>query len=257
MTGIMDSPSEAGKLLNVDLIVIGTLLETNETTAELNARLVDANTGEIKSALALELELTDNREDISKINYQDETRENAALIQVAILLDTSNSMDGLIVQAKTQLWKIANEMGAMKKKGKTPTVQIALYEYGNSGLSVMSGYTRQILGFTANMDKVSKELFGMKTNGGHEYAGYAIQDAVRNLKWKNNKETYKTIFIAGNESFYQGNVKFDNAIKEGLKKKIYINTIFCGSPSEADAIGWKKAAEISGGMFLNIDQIEL
>ena len=31
------------------------------------------------------------------------------LVQIAILLDTSNSMDGLIEQAKGQLWKICNE----------------------------------------------------------------------------------------------------------------------------------------------------
>src|SRR5438045_3476712 len=30
-------------------------------------------------------------------------------IQMAVLLDTSNSMDGLIGQARTQLWKIVNE----------------------------------------------------------------------------------------------------------------------------------------------------
>ncbi len=34
----------------------------------------------------------------------------APLIQLAILLDTSNSMDGLIAQAKTQLWQIVNEL---------------------------------------------------------------------------------------------------------------------------------------------------
>src|SRR5205823_3642790 len=31
------------------------------------------------------------------------------VVQLAILLDTSNSMDGLIAQAKTQLWNIVNE----------------------------------------------------------------------------------------------------------------------------------------------------
>src|SRR5437870_686414 len=31
------------------------------------------------------------------------------LVQIAILLDTSGSMDGLIEQAKSQLWKICNE----------------------------------------------------------------------------------------------------------------------------------------------------
>jgi hypothetical protein len=39
-------------------------------------------------------------------------------VQLAILLDTSNSMDGLIEQAKTQLWKIVNEMARSKRDGK-------------------------------------------------------------------------------------------------------------------------------------------
>jgi len=42
-----------------------------------------------------------------------------ALIQMAILLDTSNSMDGLIDQAKSQLWKIVNELALSKKNGKS------------------------------------------------------------------------------------------------------------------------------------------
>jgi len=33
-------------------------------------------------------------------------RGKAPTVQLALLLDTSNSMDGLIDQAKTQLWKI-------------------------------------------------------------------------------------------------------------------------------------------------------
>ena len=37
-------------------------------------------------------------------------------VQLAILLDTSNSMDGLIEQTKTQLWKIVNEMARSKRE---------------------------------------------------------------------------------------------------------------------------------------------
>ena len=35
-------------------------------------------------------------------------------IKVALLLDTSNSMDGLIDQAKAQLWDIVNELSYAK-----------------------------------------------------------------------------------------------------------------------------------------------
>ena len=54
-------------------------------------------------------------------------------IKVALLLDTSNSMDGLIDQAKAQLWEIVNELSYAKCHNNKPNLQIALYEYGNDG----------------------------------------------------------------------------------------------------------------------------
>ena len=38
-------------------------------------------------------------------------------MQIALLLDTSGSMDGLIDQARTQLWKIVNELALAKRNG--------------------------------------------------------------------------------------------------------------------------------------------
>jgi hypothetical protein len=40
--------------------------------------------------------------------------EKDQTIMLALLLDTSNSMDGLIDQAKSQLWKIVNELASCK-----------------------------------------------------------------------------------------------------------------------------------------------
>lgn len=53
-------------------------------------------------------------------------------IQVAVLLDVSNSMDGLIEQAKAQLWNMVSVMGKAKCNEITPKIEIALYEYGRS-----------------------------------------------------------------------------------------------------------------------------
>lgn len=107
-----------------------------------------------------------------------------ALVQIAILLDTSNSMDGLIEQAKSQLWKIVNEFNDARQDDKVPVVQVALYEYGNNGLSVASNYIRQILPFTRDLDSVSEQLFKLTTNGGDEYCGAVIRHALDSLDWK-------------------------------------------------------------------------
>lgn len=52
-------------------------------------------------------------------------------IQLAILLDTSNSMDGLIDQARNQLWQVVNEFLEAKKNGLDPRLEVAIFEYGN------------------------------------------------------------------------------------------------------------------------------
>ena len=59
-----------------------------------------------------------------------------AKVQVALLLDTSGSMDGLIDQAKSQLWKVVNELATSKYEGQRPVLEIALYEYGNDNLKI-------------------------------------------------------------------------------------------------------------------------
>src|SRR3954462_14366617 len=56
------------------------------------------------------------------------------VVQIAILLDTSNSMDGLIEQAKIELWRIVNELAKAQPDGQHPDVQVALYQYGTPGL---------------------------------------------------------------------------------------------------------------------------
>ncbi|MBK8473570.1 MAG: hypothetical protein IPL33_16260 [Sphingobacteriales bacterium] len=80
-------------------------------------------------------------------------------VQVAILLDTSNSMDGLIDQAKSQLWKIVNEIAlARDAKGNVPQLLLAIYDYGNDRYNAAEGYIQQIAPLTSDLDAISERL---------------------------------------------------------------------------------------------------
>ncbi|MFC3158752.1 hypothetical protein ACFOEQ_09610 [Chryseobacterium arachidis] len=111
-------------------------------------------------------------------------------IQVALLLDTSNSMDGLIDQAKSRLWNIVNTLTTLKYNGQAPQIEIALYEYGNDGLRD-ENYIRQVTPLTQDLDLVSEKLFALRTNGGNEYCGAVIRDASTNLKWDGNEKKHE------------------------------------------------------------------
>lgn len=181
-------------------------------------------------------------------------REPKPVIQMAILLDTSGSMGGLINQARTHLWQIVNTFVSARHSGVRPDLQVALYHYGTPSLGADNGYVRCLVPFTDDLDKVSEELFKLRTDGGDEYCGWVIRSAVRELKWSDAKNAYKVIYIAGNEPFTQGSVNYRDACKEAVTRGIIVNTIHCGSTQEGEQGEWKNGAVIADGQFLNIDQ---
>lgn len=175
-------------------------------------------------------------------------------VQIAILLDTSNSMDGLINQTKSQLWRIVNELSKADADGRTPRLEVALYEYGNDGLSVTKNYIRQVTPFTTDLDRISEELFKLKTNGGEEYCGAVIRESLRELSWSQSSKDLRAIFIAGNEPFTQGGVPYKESCAQARSKGIVVNTIFCGPRDEGIATHWEDGATVAQGRYLVIDQ---
>jgi hypothetical protein len=189
-------------------------------------------------------------------NVKAETKpEKDQSIMIALLLDTSNSMDGLIDQAKSQLWKIVNELaGAKCADGARPHIKIALYEYGNDGLPSSEGYVRQVSGLTTDLDLISEKLFSLTTNGGSEYCGYVINTSLKQLDWSASSADLKMIFIAGNEPFTQGPIPYHMACTLAKEKGVVVNTIFCGPFSEGVETSWKRGADLTNGNYMSIEQ---
>jgi hypothetical protein len=174
-------------------------------------------------------------------------------IQVAILFDTSGSMDGLLDQAKSRIWKIVNEISTLVYDGQSPKIEFALYKYGNDDLSMSSNYIEQLMSLSSDMDLISQKLFALTTNGGSEFCGAVIGSSLSDLEWSTSPLDLKMIYIAGNEPFNQGPVDFKSECKKAKEKGIFINTIHCGSYEEGVRDLWKEGAECSGGDFFNID----
>ena len=175
-------------------------------------------------------------------------------IQAAILLDVSNSMDGLIEQAKAQLWNMVSTMGKAQCDGKTPQIEIALYEYGRPENGVKNGYIKQLSSFTTDLDQLSKKLFNLKTNGGDEYCGKVIFTSLDELSWDSSTKNYKVIFIAGNEDFLQGDVSYTKACASAKQKQVIVNTIYCGDRMQGITEHWNLNSECGDGSYTNIDQ---
>jgi len=178
----------------------------------------------------------------------------APKIQMAILLDTSGSMRGLINQARSQLWKVVNEFALAKRGDQRPLLEVALYEYGHASLGAKSGFMRQISPLTDDLDKISEELFKLKVGGSAEYCGMVIDKSVKELKWSESSRDLKCIFIAGNEPFTQGPVDFRQACKASANKGVTVSTIYCGPNADGVRTMWMEASKLADGSYMNIDQ---
>ena len=177
-----------------------------------------------------------------------------AKIQIAILLDSSNSMDGLIDQTRNQLWQIINFLTKVTKDGEVPELQVALYHYGNDNLPSEEGFVRLLTGFTPELDVVSEKLFSIKTNGGQEYAGWVIRSAMQQLNWSKDPADFRVIFIAGNEPFDQGPIVWTQSVNLAVKADTLVNTIYCGSAESQERQLWASGATVAKGSHFNINQ---
>ncbi len=174
------------------------------------------------------------------------------VIDVAICLDTSNSMDGLIGSAKQKLWDIVNELAKAKP---TPTLRVGIFSYGNDTYDRNVGWVRKDLDLTTDLDKVSEKLFGLTTRGGTEYVGRVTRDAIDQLKWSEEAGALKIIFVCGNERADQDpEVKLNTLAETAVRKGIIVNTIFCGAAGHSDHTGYKQLADLAEGRYASIDQ---
>jgi hypothetical protein len=173
-------------------------------------------------------------------------------IDVAICLDTSNSMDGLIDSAKRKLWAIVNDLAKIEP---APTLRVALYSYGNNAYDAKKGWVRKDLDLTTDLDEVYKQLNALRTFGGDEYVARVTRDAIADLKWCEDKGALRILFVCGNEPVNQDKeVSLESVASTAKSKNILINTIYAGPATHSEATGWKEYAQLTGGRYANIDQ---
>lgn len=169
-------------------------------------------------------------------------------VDLAICLDTSGSMSGLIHAARQKLWSVVNEIARLKPE---PRLRVALLTYGTPGRGLPGDVVIQT-DLTTDLDLVSEKLFALGTNGGTELVGRVVHYALEKLSWSHDAGL-RTIFVAGNESADQDKAQpFLQVAARAHARGIYVNAIYCGGADDADAAGWRSLAAVNG-RFSNID----
>lgn len=173
-------------------------------------------------------------------------------IDLAICLDISGSMDGLINAARQNLWTVVNDLATLRP---TPSLRVALLSYGCQTHEADKGWVRIETGFTTDLDSVSQKLFALTTNGGEEYVARVMQTALAELAWSDDPSALRLMFVAGNEAATQDpTVDGPEQSRAAIQKGIVVNSIYCGSPGHTDAPGWQQLAKLADGQYATIEQ---
>ena len=173
-------------------------------------------------------------------------------IELAICLDTSGSMNGLIDAARTKIWSIVSDLAQATPQ---PKLRVALLTFGNDRHLAENGWTNIDVDFTDTLDLVSDKLFALTTNGGTELVGRIVDRATTGLSWSPADASLKVLVVAGNESADQDQVvRYGDASKRAIEKMIVVNSIYCGNPADTLAPIWQDVAKRADGHFAAIDQ---
>jgi len=188
---------------------------------------------------------------LSFFRSEPQTKEHK--IQIALVIDVSSSMNGLINQTKRQIWKTINKLTKAEKKGDNVTIEFAIGSYGSINFPE-NGHFFMHAPLSSDLDLISEKIFDLRIGGREEYCGYALKNCLDSLQWSDNKDDLKVIFIAGNESFNSGEIDYSIPCKKASKNHIFINTIYCGDELEGVENFWADGAKRGKGIFMTIDQ---
>ena len=172
-------------------------------------------------------------------------------IDVAILFDTSGSMQKLLDAARLKLWEIVNDLALAEP---TPRVRVAILTYGHTPRGPEDGWVRIWAPLTDNLDLVSQRLFEARIQGDKEYVARALDAALQDLEWTESDESLRLVFLVGNERADQDpDVNLADIIGDAVRNGVILNAIYCGSHRQPAARSWKEIADLGQGQFATID----
>ncbi len=190
--------------------------------------------------------------DITQMENNGSLNNERPKIEVVFVLDTTGSMSGLIEAAKEKIWSIASTMASAQT---APEIKMGLVAYRDRG----DAYVTRSVALSDDLDSMYAQLMDFQAAGGGdtpESVNQALFEAVNNMTWSQQSQTYKVIFLVGDAPAhmdYQDDVKYPQTINIAKQKDITINTIQAGQ-SSATRTNWQQLATLGNGKYFQVEQ---
>ena len=111
---------------------------------------------------------------------------------------------------------------------------------------------------TDDLDTIYARMMAMTTDGGDEYVGWVLNDAVKTMSWSTDPKAARIVFVAGNESADQAaeHFNFRQVAEHARQLGIIINAIYAGGEAAGISEHWNEVALHGGGSYTAIDMAQ-
>lgn len=222
------------KLAIISLVIIG--------LSQIQAVRVSATKQADKDVQQLE-----NRTEIQ--TPSEDTTQN---YEIVFCLDATGSMAGLISTAKEKIWDIVS---GVSQEQHVKKLKLGMIFYRDKG----DQFVTKFYPLTENIDSIYTELLVIGANGGGdapESVNLAIHEAVSKMKWSQDVNTFKTVFLVGDcpPHMDYNEVKYDVSCATANQKGVVINTIKLGTACTDAIPHFKKIAQLTNGNYQQLGQ---
>jgi Mg-chelatase subunit ChlD len=172
-------------------------------------------------------------------------------IEVVFVLDTTSSMSGLIQAAKEKIWSIATTMASARQN---PEIRMGLVAFRDRG----DAYITRSYDLSSDLDSMYVSLMDFRAQGGGdgpESVNQALHDAVHDMSWSADSNTYKVVFLVGDappHMDYHNDVKYPVTLEAARRKGIIVNAIQSGQHQHTRP-AWQQIASLGQGEYFQVE----
>ncbi|HUV23099.1 MAG TPA: VWA domain-containing protein [Gammaproteobacteria bacterium] len=172
-------------------------------------------------------------------------------IEVVFVLDTTSSMSGLIHAAREKIWSIATTMTSAQQN---PDIRMGLVAFRDRG----DAYITRTYDLSSDLDSMYANLMDFRAQGGGdgpESVNQALHDAVHDMSWSDDRNTYKVVFLVGDappHMDYPNDVKYPVTLEAARLKGIVVNAIQSGQ-HQYTRPAWQQIASLGQGEYFQVE----
>lgn len=174
------------------------------------------------------------------------------VVEVAFVLDTTDSMGPLIESAKRKIWSIATTIVDANPGAE---IRMGLVAYRDIG----DEYVTRTYNLTTDIQDLYANLLEFKARGGGDWpesVNEALHVGVTKLSWTQGSEICRIMFLVGDappHMDYAQDVKYPEVMRMARERGIVVNAVQAGVARDTERV-WREIAQMGDGRYIPIPQ---